>query len=289
LTESAKPTPVDLSTWVGRTERRRDTIAAASLAGLLALLDRRDGMDTAVPGAPIAPLAHWLYFLAQAPQSEIAADGHPMRGGFLPPVPLPRRMWAGGRLRFKRAIRVGQEMERRSTIQRIDAKSGRSGELVFVTLEHQIGCADSVAVTEVQDLVYRDHPRAGVRTPEPAMARTDEEFSREVRPDPVLLFRYSALTFNGHRIHYDRDYAVGVEQYPGLVVQGPLVATLLADLMREAAPGTQLASFEFKAMAPLFDIDAFTLCGKFDGPNQVSLWARTHDGRLAMHATATLT
>ncbi len=288
MNDSVAPRTGELSAWIGRTESQRDTITAAPLKGLLALLDHGDDMRQLVSGAPIAPLAHWLYFQPQALQSEIAADGHPVRGGFLPPVPLPRRMWAGGRLWFKRAVRVGQDMERRSIIQRIDAKSGRSGELVFVTLQHQVGSAEGLAVTEEQYLVYRDHHDASVRVAEPPMARTDEEFSRDVRPDPVLLFRYSALTFNGHRIHYDRDYAARVEGYPGLVVHGPLVATLLADLLRHAAPGMQLARFEFQARAPLLDIHPFTLCGRFDGATQASLWARTHDGRLAMQASAAL-
>jgi 3-methylfumaryl-CoA hydratase len=280
--------PLDaLRAWIGRSERRSDTVTAAPLAGLAATLDRIDDPEP-LPGTALPPLAHWLYFLPQAPQREIGADGHPKRGGFLPPVPLPRRMWAGGRLQFERALRVGDEIERRSTITRVDAKHGRSGALVFVTVRHEIADARGVAITEEHDIVYRDHPQPGAPAPAAAPAPTDEAFGRTIVPDPVLLFRYSALTFNGHRIHYDRSYVTEVEGYPGLIVHGPLIACLLLDLVRRELPGAHVRAFSFKAASPLFDIHPFSVCGKREADGHVALWARDHAGHLAMQARAEL-
>ena len=251
------------------------------------MLDRAD--DAApVSGSALPPLAHWLYFLPQALQRDIGADGHPNRGGFLPPMPLPRRMWAGGRLWFDSALRIGDTATRSSTIARVDAKQGRSGALVFVTVAHTISTARGVAVREEHDIVYRDAPQPGAAVATPALARSDEDFARTITPDPVLLFRYSALTFNGHRIHYDRDYVTGVEGYPGLIVHGPLIATLLVDLLRREMPDAVITQFDFKAASPLFDIHPFTVCGKREADGHVSLWARNHLGQLAMTAEATL-
>ena len=181
----------------------------------------------------IAPLRHWLYFLPLYRRSEVGPDGHALRGGFLPPVPLPRRMWAGGRLEFRRPVRVGDAIERTSTIVKVDAKEGRTGALVFVLVRHEIGAAGEVAIVEEHDIVYREAPRAGEPPPAKKAAPANPDWRRDVVPDDVLLFRYSALTFNGHRIHYDRRYVTEVEGYPGLIVHGPLIATLLADLARD--------------------------------------------------------
>jgi len=280
--------PLDhLREWIGRSERRSDTLTTAPLTGLAATLDRVEDGEP-LPGVPLPPLAHWLYFLPQAPAREIGADGHPERGGFLPPVPLPRRMWAGGRLEFHRDLHVGDEVERRSTIARVDAKQGRSGALVFVTVRHEFSDAKGVALSEEHDIVYREEPQPGAAPPAPSMAATGEDFSREIVPDPVLLFRYSALTFNGHRIHYDRKYVTEVEGYPGLVVHGPLIATLLVELLRRELPEARLRAFAFKAASPLFDTHPFTLCGKREADGHIALWARNQDGRLAMQARAEL-
>ena len=276
-----------LRDWIGRSERRSDTLAAAPLSGLAATLDRPGDLES-VLGTALPPLAHWLYFLPQALQADTGPDGHPKRGGFLPPVPLPRRMWTGGRLRFERDLRVGDEVERRSTITKVDAKQGRSGALVFVTVRHEISDAQGVALSEEHDIVYRGNPDPSAPPAVPAPAPVDEAFSRAVVPDPVLLFRYSALTFNGHRIHYDRPYVTEVEGYPGLIVHGPLIATLLVDLVRRELPDARLRAFSFKAASPLFDIHPFTVCGKREADGQLALWARNHDGRLAMHARAEL-
>ncbi len=270
--------------WVGRSKRRVDRICAAPLAALAATLDRDD--PEPLPGSEVPPLWHWLYFASLARQNELGPDGHDERGAFLPPVPLPRRMWAGGRLGFERPLRVGDEIARTSRIADIRARQGRSGPLVFVTVRHEIAVANDVAITEEHDIVYRDGDRAGYAQPAPKAAPVDERFAREITPDPVLLFRYSALTFNGHRIHYDRRYVTEVERYPGLVVHGPLIATLLLDLLRREHPDARVRRFDFKAVSPLFDTHRFALCGRPDGEHTYALWARSHDGALAMQASA---
>ncbi len=275
-----------LQAWVGRTEERHDVVTEAPLAALAATLDRDDPLPRA--GDPVPPLWHWLYFLPLARQSEIGPDGHAKRGGFLPPVALPRRMWAGGRLLFHEPLRVGDPMRRVSRIERIDAKEGQSGSLVFVTVSHQVQGPRGLALTEEHDIVYREAPAPGAALPPSIAAPTNPRFEREIAPDPVLLFRYSALTFNGHRIHYDRRYVTEVEGYPGLIVHGPLIATLLCDLLRRERPAARVARFEFKALRPLFDIHRFTVCGRDDGAGRIALWARDHEGALAMQASAGL-
>jgi len=272
-----------LDAWLGRTEQRHDTITAAPVAALAATLDRDD--PEAQVGSALPPLWHWLYFLPLHRQSELGSDGHAHRGGFLPPVALPRRMWAGGRLAFRQPLRIGDAVTRTSRIAAIAAKHARSGPLVFVTVHHEIGHGADLAVNEEHDIVYRDLPAPGAAPTGPA-APTDETFARAVVPDDVLLFRYSALTFNGHRIHYDRRYVTEVEGYPGLVVHGPLIATLLLELLRREHPGAEVLRFEFRAVSPLFDLHAFTLCGRPDGERRFALWARNHEGGLAMLASA---
>lgn len=278
-----------LRAWVGRREVAEDVVAPVPMAALAATLDRDDPPPAA--GDPLPPLWHWLHFLPLHRASELGPDGHAARGGFLPPVPLPRRMWAGGRLEFRRPLRVGDAVRRTSTVADVGLKEGRTGPLVFVLVRHEIATAGGdVALVEEHDIVYRDPPRAaGEAAPPPGRpAREDAAWRREVRPDDVLLFRYSALTFNGHRIHYDRRYATGVEGYPGLVVHGPLVATLLADLARRHEP-RPLRTFRFRALRPLFDTAPFAVCGapSPDGSG-LALWARAPDGSAAMEAEAGL-
>lgn len=274
-----------LTDWVGRTETRTDQVTPTPVAALAATLDR-DADIAADPGASLPPLWHWLYFTPLAPQREIGDDGHPKRGGFLPPVPLPRRMWAGGRLEFLRPVRVGDALSRLSRIASVEVKEGRSGTLVFVTVRHEYTGAEGVVLTEEHDIVYRDNPLPGAKTPPPQAAPTDAAFSREIVPDPVLLFRYSALTFNGHRIHYDRPYVTEVEGYPGLIVHGPLIATLLLDLLSREMPQARVRAFEFRAVRPVFDIHRFTVCGKRNDDGTAALWTRDHEGWLTMQAQA---
>jgi 3-methylfumaryl-CoA hydratase len=275
--------------WVGRSETRNDFIAPAPVRALSATLDRDDPLPT--EGSALPALWHWLYFLAPHRQSDLGPDGHPRRGGFLPPVALPRRMWAGGRLRWRseNPIRVGDRVQRISRIGSIVHKTGRSGDLLFVLVKHEIHNDRGLALTEEHDIVYRAAARPQDAAPQPVAAGTGATWQRDMQPDDVLLFRYSALTFNGHRIHYDRRYVTEVEGYPGLVVHGPLIATLLLDLVRQQRPDARILSFEFKAVRPTFDLHAMRLNGQPSADGQtVQLWAQDHEGWLTMQGSATL-
>ena len=253
-----------LRSWIGTTEASRDQATLAPLRGLSATLDRDDPEPQI--GDPVPAVWHWLYFLPMHRQSDIGSDGHARRGGFLPPVSLPRRMWAGSRFEFLSEIRAGQPIERLSTIEDVRLKEGKSGPLVFVVVRHEISSQGVLAIREWHDIVYREMPQPGESAPAPIAAPADAVWSREIVPDSVLLFRYSALTFNGHRIHIDRSYATAVEHYPGLIVHGPLIATLLLDLFRRNQPQAQVKEFRFKAVRPLFDIAPFRVCGS-PGPD----------------------
>jgi 3-methylfumaryl-CoA hydratase len=255
----------NLQDWIGRTETTHDVAAPVPLAGLNALLDRDEPVRDTVP-----PLGHWLYFLNRAPQSDIDTDGHPKRGGFLPPIKLPRRMWAGSRIEFRAPIKVGEAITRRSTIAKIESKTGASGEMVFLTVHHTI----NDAIREEQDIVFR----AASGTPPDAKSEAPTaEFSRTLTPDVTQLFRFSALTFNAHRIHYDRDYTRDVEHYPGLVVQGPFTAMLLMDLALRH--GARPARFAFRARRPHFEGRPLTLCGAGG-----RLWSLDDAGQTGMTA-----
>ena len=276
-----------LQRWEGNTETLADDITAAPVRALQATLDRDDGPPA--QGDALPPLWHWLYFLPQPRQSALGPDGHPLRGGFLPPVPLPRRMWAGGRLHWQpgNPLLLGDAVTRTSRIVSVQHKAGRTGDLLFVGVRHEIGNACGLALSEEHDIVYRANPQPGDVAPPPQPASQHATWTREITPDDVLLFRYSALTFNGHRIHYDRRYVTGVEGYPGLVVHGPLIATLLVDLLRRQMPGARLASFEFRAVRPVFDVAPFKLHGSPSADGRtVNLWTEDHEGWLTMQATA---
>ncbi|CAD5372792.1 Mesaconyl-C(4)-CoA hydratase [Rubrivivax sp. A210] len=282
-------TPQDPTAWIGRSETLHDVIGPTPVLALSATLDHP--ATPAPSGTALPPLWHWLYFLPLHRQSEIGPDGHARRGGFLPPVPLPRRMWAGSQFEFRAPVRVGDAVARTSTIADVSSKSGRSGPLVFVKVRHELRCngAADAALVEFHDIVYREAQRADDVPPPPQAAPTGAAWQREILPDDVLLFRYSALTFNGHRIHYDRRYVTEVEGYPGLIVHGPLIATLLLDLLRRHRPEATVAAFHFKALRPTFDGRPLRINGQpaADGKT-VRLWAQDHEGWLTMDATATL-
>ena len=219
--------------WVGRTREVTDTIRPAQVHALEAVLEGATGQDPHLREGDVLPaLWHFVFFHDVEVASRLGPDGHPARGGFLPPVPLPRRMWAGGRFAFHGPVPIGAEVVKRSKVLSVEEKDGRSGRLCFVTVAHDLLVDGEVRVAEEQDIVYREQPVSGTRPPEPPAAPGADHAVRIV-PDPVLLFRYSALTFNGHRIHYDRTYATQVEGYEGLVFHGPLTATLLAGLAEQ--------------------------------------------------------
>jgi len=278
-----EPSSVDLRAWIGRRAERTDWVNANGLAAWHATLDRDEPFPADGEFAP--PLSHLALFPPLERQSELGADGHARRGGFLPPVPLAHRMWAGGRFQFHRPLRVGERVDRVSVIESVEEKQGRSGRLVFVTVRHTLSGPEGLALEEDQDLVYRD-----LGGPAPATAPAPiGPWRKTIVPDDVLLFRYSALTFNGHRIHYDRRYATEVEGYPGLVVHGPLIATLLVDLVRRRLPRATLERFRFKAVRPVFDISAFAVDGDpAVEPGRVRLWATDNEGALAMEAEAAI-
>ncbi len=277
----------DLRAWIGRGETVHDTIGATPVRALAATLDLPAA--PVADGTPLPPLWHWLYFLPLHRHGELGPDGHARRGGFLPPVPLPRRMWAGSQFEFRSPLCVGDRVARTSTIEDVTSKQGRSGALVFVKVRHELFCnsAAEPALVEFHDIVYRNAKQPGDAEPLPQPAVKGAAWQREITPDAVLLFRYSALTFNGHRIHYDRRYVTEVEGYPGLVVHGPLIATLLLDLLHRQAPAAELATFRFKAMRPAFDGQPLRLNGAPQG-QAVELWAQHSEGWLTMDAVATL-
>ena len=279
--------PLDLEAlrrWIGKTAIAEDHVTSTPARALAATLDRELSFRS---GDPLLPPWHWLYFLAMEPLADTGPDGHPKRGGFLPPVPLPRRMWAGSRMEFFRPLRIGDAIRRESRIATVTAKEGRSGTLVFVTVRHEIFSGNDRLLSDEHDIVYRDLDKGGP-SPSPKMAPNDHRWLREIVPTPVLLFRYSALTFNSHRIHYDYPYVTAVEGYPGLIVHGPLLATLLLDLLSRQMPNARVTNFQFRAVAPLFDNAPFAVCGRPDAATNIALWAKGDDDRLAMDATATL-
>jgi 3-methylfumaryl-CoA hydratase len=276
-----------LREFIGKTASYSDQVALQPMAALAATLDRGDPSPRI--GDPLPPLWNWLYFLPIYRQSDVGPDGHVTRGSFLPPVPLPRRMYAGGRFQFHHPLRAGDIIRRVSRIDDVNFKEGRTGPLVFVRVCHEISNTHGPAITEVQDLVYRESPKPGDPVPAPQAAPTEASWSREIKPDPVLLFRYSALTFNGHRIHYDWPYVTQVEGYPGLVVHGPLIATLLVEVLRRNLPDAVVKTFSFRAIRPLFDSTPFRTSGRVEEDGKsVKLWASDSQGWLAMEATATL-
>lgn len=262
---------------VGQTQTLSDPLDPARAAALHATL----ALDGPAPGDgdPLPSFFHQVYFWEALPPERLGRDGHPRTGAFIPDLGLPRRMWAGGRLTFTAPLLAGIAAVKTTTIEKVARKKGRTGPLALVTLRHEIRQEGALQVTEWQDLVYRQDPDPSAPHPRPPTAPTDETASEEARFSPTLLFRYSALTFNGHRIHYDRAYCREVEGYPGLVVHGPLLAQLLM-LMATRHLGP-LKAFGFRATAPLMDFEPATLCLKDE-----TLWVRGPDGRQCMTAVA---
>jgi len=270
-----------LQDWIGRREVLHEPLSPGQAARMAALLDRT---MAPMPGSDLPPLWHWLYFTPRDVQSQIGLDGHPQLGGFLPPVPLPRRMWAGGRLRFHAPLLTGEGATRETEIAALSEKVGKAGSLIFLTLRHRFSGANGLAIEEEQDIVYK----GASATARPGAGEGDlavADWREGVTPDPVLLFRYSALTFNAHRIHYDLPYATGVEDYPALVVHGPLTATLLLDAAIRQT-GRQPSGFSFRGQAPLFADAPFALCGRCDAEG-ANLWAEGPGGYTAMSARVT--
>jgi len=273
-----------LQSWVGREQTDRD-IAAVRHARLMAATVAQPG-PVLTEGDTLPPLWHWLYFLEGRPPAELGADGHPARGGFLPPVPLPNRMWAGGRIEFDAPVPLGATMDRRSHVLGVEHKAGRSGDLVFVTVQHEIVVDGRRCLREEHDIVYKGPSAPGASAPSAADAPRPGTHQRMLTPDSTLLFRYSALTFNGHRIHYDQDYCRQVEGYDNLVIHGPLVATLLAGFAQELG-GRPLARFDYRALRPAILGVTLTLHAEVDA-DAVRVWSALPGGVPGMQATAML-
>lgn len=279
-------TAENMRDWVGKTQTVVDLIAPWPARALIATLDAPDPEPRM--GDPLPPLWHWLYFLEAAPASKIGPDGHGERGDFLPPIALPRRMWAGSRFVFEdEPLRIGDTARRRSEIKSIEPKTGATGAMVFVTVKHTLSGAKGPALTEEHDIVYREAARPGETAREPKAAPTDATVAKTVVPDPVLLFRFSALTFNGHRIHYDQPYVTGIEGYPGLIVHGPLLGLLQIELARRSNPGRAPATFEFRALSPLFAGAPFTVAARRETDGAVTTWIANPKGGLAQLGKAT--
>ncbi|MEM1049910.1 MAG: MaoC family dehydratase N-terminal domain-containing protein [Pseudomonadota bacterium] len=267
-----------LRQWIGRTESMTDRIDAGRARRMQATLDREPGFQE---GDVLPPFWHYIYFNPEVPASQLKEDGHERLGRFLPPVSLKRRMWAGGRVEIDQDLQIGEICEKVSTIRDVQMKQGRSGDLCFVTVDHAFTVDGRPRITERQDIVYREMPKAGSVAPRGKPTPGGATAHITVTPDPVMLFRYSALIFYGHRIHYDLDYTREVEGYPGLVVHGPLTAALLAEFGRDQQPARRLVSFDIRAMSPLFSPAPFQLEARNDG-DTTRTWARGPDGELAM-------
>jgi 3-methylfumaryl-CoA hydratase len=274
-----------LRQWIGRSEEKDDIVTAHLVRGLRATLFME--IDEPKPGDAAPFTAHWCLAQPVYPMSQLGPDGHPTRGGFLPPVPLPRRMWAGGELEFIDALHVGDEMKRTSRISDVTMKTGSTGVLCFVSVDHTISSPRGVAIRERQDIVYRDVPTGAPATPsKPPTPPPTAKHRESHMADEVLLFRYSALTFNGHRIHYDRDYVTKVEGYPGLIFHGPMQAAFLVEFAAKLHGGAAPKKFTYRGVQPLFEGSEFSVNANDTGAG-LELWTANSMGSPTMKGAAT--
>ena len=278
-----------LKTWIGKTEIQEERSCEQPIHQYYGLLNKQYRPRE---GEPMGPMCHYFFFKPKVSHDEIGPDGHPARGAFMPPVPLPRRMFAGSSIKYKKPLIIGERHKKVAVIEDITLKEGRSGVLVFCKVRHNFfGKDGDLALSELQNIVYReDPPKAGSvkveRAIEAPFKTVDCAFKKTITPDPVMLFRYSSSTLNTHRIHYDRKYALEVEGYPGLVVHGPLAASFLAELALEKNPGQSFRTFQFEARAPLYDTSPFQIAGK-PTTNGIDLWSITPDNKISTKAKAT--
>ena len=277
--------PLDLDhlrQWIGRTQEATDIVTAQLVKGLRATLFQKIGEPTTGDAAPFT--VHWCLAQPVFPMSMLGPDGHPTRGGFLPPVPLPRRMWAGGEIQFLDSLRVGDESTRTSRIADVTVKTGSTGQLCFVSVEHTVTSPRGTAIRERQDIVYREMGSAQAAAKAPPPPPIAQHRKTHVS-DPVLLFRYSALTFNGHRIHYDRDYVTKVEGYPGLIFHGPLQAAFIVEMAAKLRGGRPPKKFTYRGVQPLFEGGEFSINANDNG-DAMELWTANDAGQPTMKGTA---
>lgn len=285
----------NLKQWEGREQQLVDDLSPFKAHALFTALAReKNQMTPPGAGSILPPCWQWLYFLDTPSALETGTDGHPKTGGFLPPVPFPRRMWAAGKFEVLAPLTLGTPAEKSSRVSNVEFKEGSTGPLVFVTVKHRFMQDGQICIEEEQHIVYREMPTGPSPVPAGRPAPEDADWMIQVQPDPVLLFRFSALTYNAHRIHYDRQYAMEQEHYPALVVHSPLQAILLANSVQaqlenksQDDKSSALTSLEFRAQRPLFDTDSFQVCGKAE-EDKVRLWTRSHDGFIATSATVRL-
>ncbi len=268
----------ELTSWIGKSKTTQDTLRLERALLLSSTIGQREDIQN---GASLPVLWHWVYFQELTRIDDLGRDGHASKGELLPPIDLPRRMWAGGRLEYQLHPKIGEKLTKTSTISNITPKEGKTGKLCFVTVQHEyFDHKDQAVFTEEHDIVYREDPKDKTSTSAHVAPPENATISETIIPSTVLLFRYSALTFNSHRIHYDRDYCTDIEGYPGLIFHGPLTATLLTEFAARQNPDQQIKSFSFRATAPLFDTEPFAI--KTDGKN--TYWVETSSGGLAMKA-----
>ncbi len=267
--------------WIGKTTTTSDLITRVPVSGLAAILDENE------PELIVPPLWHWVFFLSPTRMKDIGSDGHARHDTLLPPSRLPRRMRAGGRFTFSKLLKIGEQAERVSTVEDIQVKTGTSGELEFVTIHHEITGDRGAQITEIENIVYREAPVFRVSSPKRRGVDQIPQWTKTITPDPVLLFKYSAATMNSHRIHFDRTYATEIEGYPGLVVHGPLAATMLLSLVVEHVSDVVVTEFSYSAIRPLFDLESFRLNGRVDG-DTATLWITDSSGAMALTARAGL-
>lgn len=268
---TASTSPTDFSAWIGRTEEAWDVLSRNLVKRIAATFgEAAPGHGDALPH-----LWTWCFFQEPLPESQLGSDGHPARGGFLPPADNRNRMWAGGRVEFIAPLKVGGEAHRLSTILHIEEKHGRTGALLFVTVRHDYSQDGRLCIREEQDIVYREPNPPKLNS---ATAEAPADWSEAVAPTPTLLFRYSAVTFNGHRIHYDHPYVTETEGYPGLVVHGPMIATLNLRAFVRAHPDKPVRHFAYRGVRPLTLPAAFQVSGCIEAPGKARLWAGNADG-----------
>lgn len=271
--------------WIGKIDTREDLVTAYPVRAMMATLDTGD--TAPMIGDELPPYWHMFYFLEAAPASQIGPDGHPKRGGFLPPVELPRRMNAGNRIELIKPVRIGDTISREAKVTDVQGKTGSSGAMVFVTVRNTISGRDGPAIVHEQDLVYRGDPAPDAKPAAPKAAPTDATWTRTVTPDPVLLFRYSALVFVGHRIHYDLPYVTQVEGYPGLLVHGPLMGLMQLELARRENPGRRVTRYEFRATSPVYHTAPFTVNARAEKDGTVTTWIANDKGALCQQGKVT--
>jgi len=276
----------DFSDWIGKSETEHGFASAYPADYFTGTLDRADGPFA--DGDPLPPAWHYFYFHELVALAETGPDGHRAKGHFMPPLPFPRRMWAGSKMQFESPIRIGEKLRKVITIADIAVKEGKSGGLCFVTTTEEVfGEDDRSTTVETRTQVYRDAADPNAPPPAPRPAPAEAVWSRTIHPSAVLLFRYSALTMNSHRIHYDKDYVRDEEGYPGLLVHGPLTMTMMLDLFRREMPEATLKTLDLRAISPVYDTMDFTVHGAPGEDGTAKLWAMTGDGALAMSADVT--